>query len=399
MSSRRKVSQPPAAGPTDGRRSRRVFMPRRRIVPGAEQAGQILIAGLASTILSAEERGWIERIRPGGIILFRRNIDAAQQTAELLRDADRLGTTPLFRCVDIEGGLVDRLRDAVAPQPSAQSVARIGRPALMQKHGSLIARECLAFGFNTTLAPVLDLGLPISEKIMGTRAAAPSPVAVTAYVQHFLTGLAAHNITGCAKHFPGLGGGALDSHHATPHINHTWRQIWQEDLAPYRALHRQLPMVMVSHAAYPLTRSRQNPATVSPFWITTTLRQRINYRGLIFSDDMEMGGILNAMPIEEAAPLAVRAGIHLIEICRSPELLIRAFESLLRHAEDSAAFRRILLTRAAESRRLRVRRFTQPASRPLTPSQFAKLTEEVRRFASTIASLAEEFQTEGSPSQ
>ena len=356
-------------------------------------AGSLLIAGLEGPELTGLDRAWLRLIQPAGIILFRRNIESAPQTRSLLAEATQYCTANPLRAVDLEGGLVGRLRDTVAPQPSAQSVANTGKPALMQRHGTLIARECRAFGFNTPLAPVLDLGLKISAEVMRTRPAGPTPEAVTTYAQHFLKGLATHQITGCAKHYPGLGGGTLDSHHHTPHIDRTYQQIWQQDLAPYRALTRQLPMVMVSHAAYPAVRSSARsgpkPATISPFWITTVLKQRMNYRGLILSDDMEMGGILTAMPIEEAAPLAIRAGIHLIEICRSPELLIRAYESILRQAERSAAFRQILLTRAQESRLLRARQFAHPISHPLTPTQFAKLADEVRRFASAVASVNE----------
>jgi beta-N-acetylhexosaminidase len=349
-----------------------------------QAAGSLLIAGLEGPELADLDRAWLRLIQPAGIILFRRNIESAAQTRSLLADATQYCTPHHLRCIDLEGGLVDRLRDAVAPQPSAQAVARTGKPALMQKHGSLIARECHAFGFNTTLAPVLDLGLPISAQVMRTRAASPDPVQITIYVEHFLKGLNADQITGCAKHFPGLGGGVLDSHHHTPYIDRTYTQIWAEDLAPYRALSRQLPMVMVSHAAYPQTRGAQKPATISPFWITQVLKQRIHYRGLIFSDDMEMGGILNLMPIEEAAPLAIRAGIHLIEICRSPELILCAFESLLHHAERSAAFRKILLIRAAESRRLRTRRFIHPIGRQATPVQLTRLADEIRKFSATV---------------
>jgi beta-N-acetylhexosaminidase len=256
----------------------------------------------------------------------------------------------------------------------------------VQKHGELIARECLAFGFNTALAPVLDLGLPASASVMGTRAAATDAAGVIQYTRAFLAGLASRGITGCAKHFPGLGGGTLDSHHATPFIERTWKQLWSEDLAPYRALRKELPMVMVSHAAYPKTRSGPSPATASPFWVTTVLQRRIGYRGLVFSDDMEMGGILKQMPIEEAVVAAIRAGMHLIEICHSPELILRAYESVLQQAERSAAFRKILLARARSSARLRARRFSAPLSRQPSPAQLAALTLAVQNFARTVES-------------
>jgi beta-N-acetylhexosaminidase len=294
-----------------------------------------------------------------------------------------------LRCVDIEGGTVDRLRDAVAPMPSAQAVAQTGKPALMHQHGELIAKEALAFGFNTTLAPVLDLALPESASVMGTRAVAQSPAEVVTYVRHFLAGLATQGIVGCGKHFPGLGGGNLDSHLETPAIQRQMPELWREDLVPYRELAAELPMVMINHATYPKTRSKDAPATASSFWITSILLKKIGYRGLIFSDDMEMGGILKFAPIEEAAILALRAGIHLMEICHSPELILRCYESLIHEAERSASFCKLLLERARVAHRLRKARFAQSLSRPLSTTQLAALREKILRFKAAIEEQAQ----------
>jgi len=355
-----------------------------------QAAGSVLVVGLAGAELTGLERAWLKLIRPCGIILFRRNIAEAAQTRALLAEATSLCTPANMRCVDIEGGTVDRLRDAVAPMPSAQAVASSGSEKLMRQHGELIAREAVAFGFNTTLAPVLDLALPASAAVMGTRAAAASPQAVVEYVRNFLGGLATRGIIGCGKHFPGLGGGTLDSHQATPKIERTYRELWNEDLVPYRELVKVLPMVMVSHAAFPKTRSRDLPATVSPFWPTTVLQKRIGYKGLIFSDDLEMGGILNCAPMQEAAILALRAGIHILEICHSPELILRCYESLIREAERSASFRDLLLERAAVGARLRGKRFGKPPVRALTPNQLAKLRDQVISFRAAVETRARE---------
>ena len=352
--------------------------------PLRRAAGSLMVVGLGATELTPLERAWLRLIRPGGIILFRRNIADAAQSRTLLSEATSACSPNPMRAVDIEGGTVDRMRDAVAPMPAAQTVARTGKPALMHQHGELIAREARAFGFNTILAPVLDLALPISAAVMATRAAADNPAAVTAYVRQFLAGLAAHNITGCAKHFPGLGGGTLDSHQATPTIDRTWQQLWQQDLVPYRELSRELPMVMVNHAAYPLTRGGDKPATASPFWITSVLTRKIGYRGLIFSDDLEMGGILNYLPIEEAAIAAILAGIHMVEICHSPELILRCYEALVHHTESSPAFRRLLLTRATQTQNLRAARYSAPEKPPLTPTQLTALRDKILRFRATV---------------
>jgi beta-N-acetylhexosaminidase len=353
-----------------------------------QAAGSLLVVGLAGTELTNLERAWLKLVRPAGVILFRRNIADARQTRALLDATKALCAPHALRCVDVEGGTVDRLRDALAPMPSAQAVALAARQprriGLIREHGELVARGVRAFGFNTTLAPVLDLALPVSAGVMGTRCAAPTAEGVVEYARGFLAGLAAHGVAGCGKHFPGLGGGTLDSHIETPAIHRPWRDLWREDLEPYRELRNELPMVMVNHAAYPDTPGRERPASVSPYWITKVLRERIGYRGIIFSDDMEMGGILKFLPMEDAAIAAVRAGMDLMEICHSPELILRAFEALISEGERSAPFRQLLLARARQTARQRARLFQDEVPAPLTARQFEALCKRILRFRDAV---------------
>jgi beta-N-acetylhexosaminidase len=364
-------------------------------------AGSLLVVGLAGTELTGLERAWLKLVRPGGVILFRRNIIDARQTRLLLDKATALCRAHSFRCVDVEGGSVDRLRDALASMPSAQVVgAAMGSSTHSQKarkdgapgnlrlaceHGELIARAVKAFGFNTTLAPVLDLALPDSAHVMGSRAASSTVAGVVDYARSFLAGLAAHGVVGCGKHFPGLGGGTLDSHHETPSIHRSMRAMNHEDLAPYRELRNALPMVMVNHAAYPETPSGMRPASTSPYWISTVLRKRIGYRGIIFSDDLEMGGILKFLPIEEASIAAIRAGMDLLEICHSPELILRVYESLIAEAERSIAFRELLLRRAQQTSLKQTKLFAGKASTALSAKQFEALRARILRFNEVIA--------------
>jgi beta-N-acetylhexosaminidase len=351
--------------------------------------GSLLVVGLSGTELTGLEHAWLKLVRPAGIILFRRNIISAQQTRALLNEAASLCTTHNFRCVDLEGGAVDRLRDALAPMPSAQAVARTGNEKLMHEHGELVGRAVKAFGFNTTLAPVLDLALPASAQVMGTRAAAPDAESVVRYVRSFLAGLRTQCVAGCGKHFPGLGGGTLDSHLATPEIHRTMRELWREDLAPFRQLRDELPMIMVNHATYPDTQGKNLPASASRYWITKILRERIGYRGIIFSDDLEMGGILKVLSIEDAAIAAIRAGMDLIEICHSPELILRAYEALIAEAERSAAFCELLINRANRSARLRMKLFAGGSSKALTENQFQSLRSKILTYAEVISKAKE----------
>jgi beta-N-acetylhexosaminidase len=357
-------------------------------------AGNLLVVGLGGTELNGLERAWLRLVRPAGVILFKRNIVDTEQTRALVNEATGLGGLHSARCVDVEGGTVNRLRDALGPMPSAQAVARADRKAKKKKsfareHGELTARAVKAFGFNTTLAPVVDLGLPASAEVLATRPPAADPAEVTAFARDFLAGLAAHGVAGCGKHFPGLGGADSDSHFVTPEIARTFPQIWNEDLVPYRELHKFMPIIMTNHAAYPNTQSKNVPASASPFWIATVLRKRISYKGIIFTDDLEMGGILKFLPVEEAAIATVRAGSDLLEICHSAELILRTYEALIAAAEKSAAFRSLLLQRSRESERKRARMYAAGVPKVLTAKQFEKLRDDVARFRDKIGSLTE----------
>jgi beta-N-acetylhexosaminidase len=200
--------------------------------------------------------------------------------------------------------------------------------------------------------------------------------------------LASQGVVGCGKHFPGLGGGTLDSHLETPEIRRTWPQLWQEDLEPYRALRDQMPMVMVNHAAYPLTADANRPATVSKFWMQTVLRKRLGYRGMVVSDDLEMGGVTKFMPIGEAAIATVRMGAELALICHHPEPILEVYEALIREGERSAAFHKILIERARESARKRTKIFPARMPTALTVKQFEALRSRILRFGEMVAQTA-----------
>ncbi len=349
-----------------------------------QAAGQVLIVGLEGTRVSKVEAAWLRLLRPGGVILFRRNIEGAEQTHALLRSARQIVDAPSLRCIDVEGGTVDRLRDLIAPMPSPFAVAATNKPALFKKHGALIGQEVRLLGLNTTFAPVLDLRTPASEGVMTTRVVSADTVHVVRYATQFLAGLAQQNVFGCGKHFPGLGSGQVDSHHATPQIAKPLGPLWREDLLPYRRLARQLPMVMVSHAAYPS--AVPEPASVSAYWIKEVLLREIGYQGLIVSDDMEMGGILTYMGIAEATIRALEAGMHVVEICRDPALIFAAYEALLREAEKSRGFARILRhaakrVQAFQTRHLKV----DPLPPPPSTSAVGKMRTAVHHFARQVA--------------
>ncbi len=304
----------------------------------SQRIGQILIVGFDGTEMTPRLSSLLKQLQPAGVILFARNIKTAEQTWRLLRDCQKCVSTPLFTCVDLEGGTVDRFREVLGPAPSAAEVFATGDRKLFRKHGQIIGDNCRALGFDVDFAPVLDLAFEASRSVLSSRVVSANPRETAAYAREFLAGLRAAGALGCGKHFPGLGEGKLDSHRELPVIEKPLRQLWTEDLLPYRILRTQMPMVMIAHAAYPLVTHDQTPASLSKVWIRGILRKRIGYRNLIVSDDLEMGGVLAAAPVGQAAVEHIRAGGDLCLICHREDYIEQANEELVRTAERNPKF-------------------------------------------------------------
>lgn len=335
--------------------------------------------------MSAALSSLLERIQPAGVILFARNIVSAEQTYKLLKDCQAQVSTPLFRCVDLEGGKVDRLRNVLGPAPSAADVFASRERKSFRQHGRVIGANCRALGFNVDFAPALDLAFEASRTVMNSRLVSPDPKETIVYAREFLAGLRAAGVLGNGKHFPGLGEGKLDSHHDLPVIDKPWKKLWEQDLVPYRILRRELPFVMISHAAYPGVTGDRTSASLSRKWITAILRKKIGYRGLIVSDDLEMGGVLSAVPIEQAAVGHIRAGGDLCLICHKEDFVTRAYDELVRSFENDRAFVR----RASDSIRriLGFKRKTKHLARwapTPTPETVQKLTRRLWEFSEQV---------------
>jgi beta-N-acetylhexosaminidase len=302
------------------------------------QVGQLLIFGFDGLQIDSKLRTTLSTLQPSGVILFARNIEEPGQTWRLLRDSQATARVPMFLCVDLEGGTVDRLKKVIAPAPSVERVFSAGNRKLFRMHGHILGLEARALGFNTDFAPVFDLGFEASRSVLTSRTASADPEQTILYAREFLRGLKTAHVLGCGKHFPGLGEGNLDSHHDMPVVEKSWKKMWAEDLKPYRELKEQIAFVMVAHAAYPAVTGDKLPASLSRKWMQDVLRKKIGYRGLIISDDLEMGGVLSTGQIEDVAVETLRAGADMFLVCHNQELVWRAYEAVLRTAERDRKF-------------------------------------------------------------
>ncbi|MCS7080187.1 MAG: beta-N-acetylhexosaminidase [Chloracidobacterium sp.] len=305
-----------------------------------QKIGQFLFIGIPGPTLDADTQHLIKTIQPGGIILFARNLESPQQTAELTTDIRRFSRVVPLIAIDQEGGRVDRLRNLAGPTPSAKQIVRADDAKLAFELGVVTADLLRLLGFNINLAPVLDIEVPgdqpngLEERCWGRQA-----MTVIRFAGTYLEGLQNHGILGCGKHFPGLGGASVDSHHALPIVNRSEKQLWAEDLRVYAdlfgTLYTRVPAVIIAHASYPAFDGHGGiPASLSRNIVTDLLRKRMEFSGVAICDDLEMGAIQKTVEFSEAVVRAIEAGNDMILICSRPDLVREAQAALIRAVES-----------------------------------------------------------------
>lgn len=300
--------------------------------------GRVLMIGFEQSAWDDALEQLLREVQPGGVIFFNRNTKGG---AEAFRDlVTRVRETlahPVLLAADVEGGQVDRLRDVLHPFPAPQSAAQAHDDPLVRRFGALVGEALRAFGLNINLAPVLDLASPV----IGSRAAGERPDTVTRFARNFLEGLRGQEVLACAKHFPGLRGGDVDTHEQGAAIGTPAGEMWEQDLAPFRELASELPLIMMSHASYPALEqegAEPRPASMSPHLIGHLLRGKLGFHGVVLSDDLEMGAALGDGSVGQAAVACVEAGCDMALVCRDPENVRAAAQALAARAESDAAF-------------------------------------------------------------
>jgi beta-N-acetylhexosaminidase len=315
------------------------------------------IVGIAARTPSAEEAATFRAHPPAGVILFARNIADPAQLAALAATLRRILPAQAVLMVDQEGGRVARLRPPLwrAHPPAAaigalfaQAPARGLRAAWLT--GALIGLDCAAAGFDVAAAPVLDLGLPGANAVIGDRAYTADPAAVARLGRACAAGLLAAGIQPIGKHAPGHGRALLDSHLALPTVE---ANNLDADLLPF-TLNADLPWVMTAHIRYPAW-DAVRPATLSPTVIETVIRRRIGFEGVLVTDDLAMRALSGAPTV--LARQALAAGCDLALYCAGdqtathdlltacPEITSQAAARLAR-ARALAARRRLALDAA-----------------------------------------------------
>ncbi|GBC84122.1 Beta-hexosaminidase [bacterium HR11] len=268
--------------------------------------GQLFWVGLEGLELAPYEREFLRDVRPGGIILFRRNVGHPEQLGRLIEDVYRtVGSPPPWVAVDEEGGRVQRLQGILPTLPSAHWLSQV--PGFPHERYHELVAECLFhLGIRVNLYPVLDLCQSDSWMHGFERCIAADPRVVVRQARLIARAYRRRGVALCMKHFPGLGRAVQDTHVGRAVVPVDEATLWATDLRPFRAMRRWIPMTMVAHAEYPAW-DPGVPASLSAR-VYEVLRRRLRYSGLALTDDLQMDAVARRWSPVEAASLALRAG-------------------------------------------------------------------------------------------
>ena len=305
-----------------------------------EKIGQMFMIGLRGTELSADERSLLGAYPFGGFILFNQNLKAPKQILALCRSLWEIGgEAPPFIAIDQEGGRVHRLPPPFTHFPPAAALGRTGNADLAYRTGLATARELAAVGVNLNFAPVLDVHSNPANPIIGDRALSSDPNEVARLGTAVIRGLREGGVIPCAKHFPGHGDTAQDSHLELPAVRKEAGELKSVELLPFvQACRDGVEAIMTAHVLYPAL-DPDYPATLSRSIGTGLLRQELGYDGVVFGDDLEMKAISGNYSLEDAVSLSLLAGIDTLLFCHDAGQAVKALDFLCREVERKSELR------------------------------------------------------------
>ncbi len=291
----------------------------------SHDTGQLLLVGVPGYELDAETAAFFKKLQPGGYILFGRNIQSPVQLRKLIDDLRDLSHVEPIVTIDQEGGRVSRLKLIGNEPPNAQQLRDKNDLGLIKKHGDITGRLLRQFGFNLDLCPVLDISFDDeADNSLKGRCYGRTVAEVIEKASAFNSALQATGILSCGKHFPGYSSAALDPHHELPKLERSSAAMEEHELAVFRHFAGKVDSMMIGHINISGIDPSGLPASLSPAMINDLLRRDMGFEGLVMTDDLDMGAILNYYGFEETMKMGITAGNDLLMICHRVELAAQA---------------------------------------------------------------------------
>jgi len=339
-----------------------------------ELLGQVFMLGYDGDLPSPEILAWIRDHGLGGVKIFGWNATSLGNLTKSigLMQTAALGTRlriPLLIATDQEGGWVRQIKGDTSITPGNMAIGASNLPSDAYKTGLYIGRELGSLGINMDFAPDADVYTNPRADVIGPRSFGSDPTRVGLLAVAFYRGLREAGIISAAKHYPGHGDAAGDSHLTLPVVNATFDQIWRRDLVPYRMLIADgLPAIMSGHLAYPKITGNRLPATLSKVFEREILRTRLGFRGVVVTDDMLMTGVEETgLPLSQLCIAALEAGNDVVMISQTPALDSAVWTGLLLRMREDPAFRLVVAKAAERVIRLKLSYLRSPNAVRLHP--------------------------------
>jgi beta-N-acetylhexosaminidase len=338
------------------------------------QIGQLLFAGFDGLVLPVELKSLAREFSLGGVVFFKRNVEAPAQVAEVSREIAQLDRElPPWVAVDQEGGRVARFRKPFTEWPPMAVLGKSGDERLAERFARALARELRAVGVSLDFAPVLDIHTNPRNPVIGDRALADRPDVVASLGAVIIRALQEEGIAACGKHFPGHGDTSQDTHHELAIVEHPPDRLRAVEFEPFRAaIAAGVTAIMSAHVLVPAF-DNERPATLSPT-VLGLLRDELGFDGLLCSDDLDMKAVSASRPVPDAALAAIVAGCDATLICSGRvDVQAAAIEGFIRAVEQGALSERrvedaIARQRRAKERFLAARTGASVGDRQLTAS-------------------------------
>lgn len=345
--------------------------------------GSLFMVGIPQPFLDDETRQRLQELRPGGIVLFRRNYTTPEALTNLCVELHSLfsDSRPLI-AIDHEGGRVHRLQPPFTHFPAMRDVGLTSSVNLAYQVGFAMGQELRSVGIDLDFAPVLDVLTNPANTVIGDRAFSTDPYQVALLGRAQARGLRDAGVIPCGKHFPGHGGTLLDSHDDQPKDERSLEELTQIDLYPFQQLIAEgLEIIMSAHVLYPAL-DPDFPATASRKILTGLLRQQVGFKGMIITDDLEMGAVVRHSTIDQAVINALNAGADMLLVCHKIDLALAARDVCVRAIESGI----ISLSRVEDAARhiavlkARHQQLQVPVVEQIGAQAHAQLVEEIQQF-------------------
>jgi beta-N-acetylhexosaminidase len=285
------------------------------------QPGQLLFCGFEGTSVPDDLAALVAAGRIGGVILFARNVESPAQVRALTARLHALAPAgaPLLIAIDQEGGRVQRLRSPWTEWPPMRALGDADDPALTEGVARALARELRDLGIGLDFAPCVDVDTNPANPVIGDRSFGRDPAAVARHAARFIEALQSAGVAACAKHFPGHGDTASDSHLELPRLDHGLERLRAVELPPFRAaVAAGVASIMTAHILFPAL-DADRPATLSPE-VMRLLRGELGFEGVVFSDDLEMKAVADHYAPAVLVRESLSAGVDALLVCREATL-------------------------------------------------------------------------------